>query len=229
MGTSTIVPATDAAAPARWRAAPTALLVDLAAPPVLYYGLHLAGAPDLVAVPVGAAPPLLATLAGLVRHRRLESAGLLRAAAMLAGALVSAIGGGPRALLARNAWLTAFTGIWTLATLRGDRPLCFTVTRAVLPHRAAVLDRLWRADPEFRRAWRVIGVWWGTATLVDAALRVLMALRLPVASVPALDTALTVVTVVLLQVPTHLTLLRTGRWQEIFASRPAGPKQNRSA
>jgi hypothetical protein len=136
---------------------------------------------------------------------------------MLLATVASLITGDPRELLVRNALLSLPFGLWTLASLASSRPpLCFRLTRNLLPHRADLMDELWERDPRFRQAWRSITVAWGAAMLGDTALRVLMAATLAVPVVPALDTALTVTTLVALQVPTHLLLRRSGSWELLF-------------
>ncbi|OLT21867.1 hypothetical protein BJF78_33690 [Pseudonocardia sp. CNS-139] len=96
------------------------------------------------------------------------------------------------------------------------------MTQYLMPHRAALMADLWARDPRFRRAWRAITVCWGAALLADTALRVLMAALLPVPVVPALDTALTVATLVALQIPTHVLLRRSGSWDLLFRSTKKG-------
>jgi len=51
-------------------------------------------------------------------------------------------------------------------------------------------DGLWDRSPRFRRMWRNSSLLWGIGTLIDAALRVVMAYTLPPDLVPALGTAL---------------------------------------
>jgi hypothetical protein len=198
------------------------LLADIAGPLALYYVLHACGVDDVVALVAGAIPPALSAAVTAVRSRRVEPVALLVLVVMALGVVAALIGGDPRELLARGAWLTAPSGLWTLATLWRGRPICFTVTQAVLPHRAAVMDELWDADPRFRRAWRSITVVWGTVLLADSVLRVLMAYTLPVPSVPALDTALTIATIVVLQIPTHVFLRRSGCWDQLFRAARVG-------
>ena len=101
------------------------------------------------------------------------------------------------------------------------RPLTFRVTQTLFPHPAALMEELWVADPRFRRAWRSITVMWGGVLLLDCALRVLMAATLPVPAVPALDTALSVVTLVAMQIPTNVVLYRSGSWHLLFGRRRA--------
>ncbi|OZM77677.1 VC0807 family protein [Pseudonocardia sp. MH-G8] len=202
-------------APRRRRAART-LLLGLAAPLVAYYVLRAAGVPDVVALALGAVPPAVSAVLTAVRERRVEPVAVLVLAAVVLGLAATAITGDPRELLVRHAWLSLPFGLWLLVSLRGSRPFCFAATRTLLPHRAAALDELWTCDAAFRRAWRQITAVWAGGMLADTALRVLMASTLPVPVVPALDTALTVTTLLVLQVPTHLLLHRSGCWDLIF-------------
>jgi hypothetical protein len=197
------------------------LLVDVAAPLALYYGLHAAGVDDLTALALGAAPPALKTVVSVARGRRVEPVAVAVFVVMTLALVASLITGDARELLVRNAVLSLPFGLWTLATLWTRRPLTFQVTQTLLPHRAALMDELWESDPCFRRAWRSITVMWGGVLLLDCALRVLMAATLPVPAVPALDTALTLVTLVALQVPTHVFLYRSGSWHLLFGRRGA--------
>jgi hypothetical protein len=197
------------------------LLVDVAAPLVLFYGLHAAGVDDLTALALGGAPPAIKAVVTVARGRRVEPVALAVFVAMTVGLVASLITGDPRELLVRNALLSLPFGIWTLATLWLRRPLTFRVTQTLFPHRAALMDELWEGDPRFRRAWQSITVMWGGVLLLDCALRVLMAATLPVPAVPALDTALSVVTLVAMQIPTNVVLYRSGSWHLLFGRRRA--------
>ncbi|MBN9098427.1 MAG: hypothetical protein J0I49_10010 [Pseudonocardia sp.] len=195
------------------------LVVDLAAPLVVYYVLHACGVDDVVALAAGGAPPALTVVVTALRRRRVEVLALAVVLSMVVGLAGSLVGGSPRELLARGAWLSAPLALYTLVTLWSARPMCFEVTRALLPRRVAVMDELWETNARFRRAWREITVMWGALLTVDAGLRVVMASTLPVSTVPALDTALTLATTVILQVPTHLLLRRSGCWEQLFRPR----------
>lgn len=193
------------------------LTADVAAPLAVFYLLHALGVADVPALLASAVPPLLHAVYAATRERRADPIALLVLAATLLSLLVSLLGsGGPRELLARGAWLTAPFGLWTLASAWARRPLCFVVSRSLLASRGEVMDRLWDTDPRFRRAWRAITVVWGLAALLDSAARIVMAATLPVALVPALDTALTVATIVALQPLTWFFLARSGCWQLLF-------------
>lgn len=210
----------------RGRALLRVALLDLAAPVAVYHALRACGVGDLAALAAGALPPAAHAAVTAVRERRVEPVAVVVVLTTLVGLVAALTAGGPRDLLARGAWLTAPSGLWVLSTLwpavwRG-RPFCFLATRALLVHRSALMDRLWAGEPRFRRAWRQITAVWGLALLADSGLRVLMAHTLPVPVVPALDAVLTVGTAVVLQLPTHLLLHRSGCWRLLFASRRSG-------
>jgi hypothetical protein len=191
--------------------------LDVGAPMAVFYLLHALGVGDVPALLASAVPPLLNAAATAARERRVEPIALAVLVATLLSALLTVLGsGGPRELLARGAWLTAPFGLWTLATLWARRPMTFTVTRSLLAGRAEVMDRLWIGDARFRRAWRAITVVWGVVALADSAARIAMAATLPVALVPALDTALSTASVIALQPPTWFFLWRSGRWNDLF-------------
>ncbi|MDQ0376333.1 VC0807 family protein [Amycolatopsis thermophila] len=192
------------------------LVLDIGAPLALFYGLRGAGTGDTTALLVSAVPPAVTVVVTAWRARRADALAVAVVAGTVLGAVAALLGGGPRELLARGAWFTAPAGLWTLATLLRRQPLTYEVTRTFLVHRATIMDRLWDTDRSFRAAWRSITICWGVAALADSALRLVMAYTLPVAVVPALDTALTIVTIVVLQLPTHLLLRRSGHWHSLF-------------
>ncbi|WP_219419096.1 VC0807 family protein [Pseudonocardia nigra] len=206
------------------RAAVRTLLLDLAAPLVVFYALRAAGMSDVVALAASALPPTVNAVATAIRTRRMDPVAAAVLLATAIGLVASLITGSPRELLVRGAWLSAPFGLWTLASLLRGRPLTYRVTRTLLPHRAAVMDEKWESDAAFRRTWRMITCVWGGATVVDTVLRVLMAYTLPVPVVPALDAALTLVTLVALQVPTHVLLRRSGFWDLLFRPRLAADR-----
>jgi hypothetical protein len=182
------------------------LLVDIAAPLGLYYGLRAAGEGVYVALLASTLVSAATAAVPLIRHRRMNGLATYMTCMMLASVVVSLLAGSPRFLLAKEAWLTGLAGIWFLASLRARRPLAYLYTRPMLEGRLGwpgSWDQLWDTFPRFRRMWRVSSVLWGLGTLLDAALRVVMAYKLPIDVVPGLSTALYVVTSVFLIVVTN--------------------------
>lgn len=210
--------------------APGGLLIDVALPAALFYLLRAYGVDDLTSLVVGMIPPLLRGVYTVIRKRSIDPLGAVILAGMLISLVTGLISDSPRQLLIRNAWVSAPLSLWTLATLWARRPIQFTATRELMPSRAPIMDHLWEVDAGFRRAWRHITILWGVLMLVDAALRILITMTLPIAMVPVIDTVISIVTVLALQVPTHLIMRRTGHWWEIFgpperfARRPPRPE-----
>ncbi|MFC4947061.1 VC0807 family protein [Pseudonocardia sp. GCM10023141] len=214
---------TTARRPHPGRAALRTIVLDIGGPVGLFYVLHGCGVDDVLALIAGAVPPALSTTWTAVRDRRIDAIAVAVLLSMALSIVAALLGGGPRELLARGAWLSAPAGVWTLVSLLLARPLTYETTRTVLPKRAAVMEALWATEPRFRSAWRQITVVWGLVMLLDAGVRVVMAYTLPVAAVPALDTALTIGSMLILQVPTHLLMRRAGFWNEMF--RPDGARR----
>jgi hypothetical protein len=200
---------------------PLLLIVDIAAPVALYYGLRAAGTSVLVALLVGSVPALINAVVSIARERRADLLGTAVVLGLLGSAVVALVGGDPRALLVRGAWVSLPFALVVLWSLRHPQPLCYTVTRAMLPRRAAAMDALWESNPAWRLAWRRITVMWGVISIVDAVVRVVTAYTLPLDVVPAVDPFLTVASVIVLQIPTHILLRRSGSWHLVFS--PRGP------
>jgi hypothetical protein len=132
--------------------------------------------------------------------RRIEGLAIAVISLLLLGSALSLITGSPRFLLAKDAALTTVWGAWFFLSLRARRPLTFRFTRPLLEGRKALdsvtrtwrtpaagtWDRLWERNPDFRRMWHVTTVIWGTALILDAAVRVTMAYTLPLDVVPGL-------------------------------------------
>lgn len=200
------------------------LVLDVVGPLVVYYVLHGLGVDDLVALTASALPPLAHVVLAAIRDRRLPPVAVVALIALLASLASALVAGSPRELLTRDAWVSAPFGLWMFLTLWRGRPFCFTATQTFLPRRAALMEHLWSTEAPFRRVWRSITATWGLVGVADSALRVVMAYSLPVPVVPALGAALGVVSVVLLQVPTHVLLHRAGYWTALFAVRPDAPR-----
>ena len=95
------------AAPVRSRHPARALVLDIAAPIALYYGIRAAGGSVWLALAVGGIFPAVSTIAGLATRRRIDVAGAVMLAALAASTAFSLVSGSPRALLARDGLVTA--------------------------------------------------------------------------------------------------------------------------
>ncbi|MEU0304592.1 VC0807 family protein [Streptomyces sp. NPDC006175] len=178
-----------------------AAALDVALPLLLFYGLRLMGVNQWLALVLSSALPLVRLVYRAIKDRRVERPTLFSLSIMLSATLVSLLTGDPRLVLARESYLTALVGLWMLSTLLASRPFIYQATMPLLPEATAAA---WRKDwddvPEFRRAMRVLTVAWGTAFMIDAVARVVMAYTLPVDSVPLLGAGLlTVLLIVIVQ------------------------------
>ncbi|WP_410629573.1 VC0807 family protein [Amycolatopsis sp. cmx-4-83] len=180
------------------RAGLTMLLRDVALPMALYYVLRFFGVDALWALLVGAVPPVLRTGYVLARHRRIDPVSAFVLTVLLINCAVAVFSGDARLLLVRSAWITLPLGVALLGSLLvGRRPLLFRVACTFRPERAGELEQLWGRSSAFRQRWRSATLWWGAGCVLLACAVVVMAFTLPVDVVPFLETALTVVAVVL--------------------------------
>ncbi|MDQ6874289.1 MAG: hypothetical protein M3042_04385 [Actinomycetota bacterium] len=202
------------------------MLLDLAAPIIVFYGLRWAGQGVFLALTAGAIAPALSMLLKVAKDRRVDGLAVAVLAVLLLSAGVSLLDGSPRFLAAKDSVLTSAWGGWFFLSLRAKRPLTFRFSRPMLegrkvfdfrgrrwvPPSGESWDQMWRRSPQFRRIWVVTTVIWGIALLLDAAVRVAMAYSLPIDSVPAVGGAVWIVTLVALQIITNIYFLRSGLW-----------------
>jgi intracellular septation protein A len=193
-----------------------ALLVDLALPTALYYGLRADGVHQVAALLIAGAPPAIHVAVVLARTRRIDTMGVLVLAAVLFTTLSSLITGDPRTLLVRNAILGIPFGLWMLASLFASRPLTYELARGLLPTKGSAFEQEWTERPDVRRVWRRLTVLWGCGLLAHAAASIVMATTLAVDAVPGLETALWLAMFVGLQIITQVALFRTGTMRRIL-------------
>ncbi|HVW42807.1 MAG TPA: VC0807 family protein [Amycolatopsis sp.] len=193
-----------------------ALLIafDIGAPIAGYYVLRAFGVSVYLALLITAALPAFGAVYQLARKRRRDGLALFMIVMTLLSAGLALLSGSERFLLARDGFLTAVSGAWMLATTRAHRPFVYPFARVLLERRVGPRDRswdeLWENLPAFRRVWRVANVIWGAATLLDAAVRFVMAYTLPVNVVPLLNGVQYAILFVVLQVVTNIYYFRVG-------------------
>ncbi|MEV6847367.1 VC0807 family protein [Actinoplanes sp. NPDC051411] len=175
------------------------LLLDVVAPLAVFYGLRAAGASPLLALLAGAVLPLAGAARDLAGRRRPDGVRVFVLAVMTVTVAASLITGSPRALLVRSAVMMAALGLFLLFTLRARRPFLYAAAQTVLPPgKQRVWQDNWDRHPPFRRLLWLLSAVWALGCLLDAAIRLALALTLPIDSVPALDAALLVATLAVL-------------------------------
>ncbi|WP_125615410.1 VC0807 family protein [Specibacter cremeus] len=182
------------------------LLVALLLPVAAYYVLRALGVDTYATLLIVAAVGALPAVASLLRRRPVGRIATFYSLMSVGSLLVALLPGSTELLLAKGAILTAATGFWFLASLRGTRPLTYLFSRPLLEGRLGWpggWEQWWQDSARFRRMWRVSTIMWAAGLFLDAAARVVMAYTLPHDDAPGVATALYVVTVVVLNVVTN--------------------------
>jgi hypothetical protein len=149
----------------------------------VYYAVrpHVGG--DAAALAIAGAFPAAWVLFEWVRKRNLDAIGSITLFGFLAGIVVSyVLGGNAFVLKVRDSAFTALFGLTCLLSLTWRRPLMFHLGKALSagddgPRRAAY-DQLYDL-PTAARSFAVITIAWGVGLVLEAALRVVLALVLP--------------------------------------------------
>ena len=181
------------------RSALVLVLTHIVAPLAVFYGLRALGVSAWIALVAGTVISVAEVVLTAVGRRRVDTVSITVLAILVISAGSSLITGDARLLLVRNAAGTALIGTWLLVTLCLRRPLLFDGARMFQsPEARERWDRRWQESGTFRRALRVLTGAWGAGFLVDAIVRLVLALTLPVDFVPLIDNVLLVVTVLAL-------------------------------
>jgi hypothetical protein len=152
-------------------------------PLAVYYSVrpHVHG--DAPALIIAGIPAVVWVAVQLARTRRVDPIGCITVFGFAAGLIVSrALGGDAFVLKVRDSAFTALFGLSCLASIGLSKPMMFFIGRSLSagqdPARLAAYDQLWEVA-EARRAFRLITAAWGVGLVVEAALRVVLAVALP--------------------------------------------------
>jgi hypothetical protein len=168
--------------------------VDIGAPVLAYYVLHLLGASDWVALPASTLVAALRIGWVAVRSRSLNLFATVMLVVFGLGLALSFLSGDPRFLLLKDSIVTGAVGLTFLGTaLVGNRPLALAARQGWSPAEADALAADYRSDPYVRRGYRFTSAVWGAGLLVEAAVRVPLVYLLPVDVMVGLSTAIQVV------------------------------------
>ncbi|MFJ4184975.1 VC0807 family protein [Kitasatospora sp. NPDC089509] len=169
------------------------LLLDLALPLGVYYGLRLAGVDQWWSLLWSAAVPAVTVLLRLARTRRVDFVALLVLSMIALGLVLSALTGDPRTLLVREAWtgmLGGLLGVWLLASVGYGRPALMVLFRSFVQVKAGedglrAWEARWHQDAGFRHGLRVLTAVWGAASVLNALAQLAIAHLLPLDAAPA--------------------------------------------
>lgn len=153
---------------------------------VLPYFIYSYAAPhvgDVRALLASSAPPIVWSVVGFARDRRVDALSLLVLAGIALSLLAFFGGGGARMLQLREKLVTGVVGLAFLISAAVRRPLIYELARAGMKRRgSAEADRLERLrdDPRFRRSMTTMTVVWGFGLLADVAIGAVLVFTLTI-------------------------------------------------
>ena len=129
---------------------------------------------DVGALMVSSPAPMLWTIVGFVRHRRVDALSVIVLTGIGLSLVAFAGGGGVKFLQLREQLVAALIGMIFLGSVAVRRPLIYFLARARLRRRAAteqaaILETL-RDGPIFRRAMTVATLAWGVGLVAEASI-----------------------------------------------------------
>jgi hypothetical protein len=160
----------------RFQALTMTAVFDIAGPLVAYSLLRSAGQSEVSALILSGAFPALGVAIGLVRHRRVDTIGVLVLVGIVVGTILGVLSGSPRMVLLDGSVPTAVFGLLCLASLWSRRPLIYRFALEFVgadTSKGRDFEARWR-HPGFRHAFRLFTVVWGVVYLAEAAARVII-------------------------------------------------------
>jgi len=149
---------------------------DIAGPLVAYSMLRSAGQSQVSALILSGAFPALGIIAGVIRHRRVDTIGVLVLAGIAVGTVLGLLSGSPRLVLAEGSVPTAVFGLLCLGSMWARRPLIYRFAIEFIgpaTPKGREFESLWQY-PAFRHSFRLYTVVWGVVYLAEAAARVII-------------------------------------------------------
>jgi intracellular septation protein A len=195
------------------------LIIDVGMPIIAFKVLTGYGISTLWAIVAGGLFPGINNLRSWVRSRRLEPLGIIVITFLIIGTAASLISGSVFFALIKDSFLTASFGLICLGSLFARRPLMFYINRQFVagddPVRLEWWNGLWQL-PRFRAAQRLVTAVWGIAYLIEALVRVGLALALPPSQVVAISPVMAFAVTILLIAWTrrYMLALRERRLRE---------------
>ena len=147
---------------------------DLAGPLVAYSLLRSAGQSAVTALVLSGIFPALGVTVGVIRHRRVDTIGVLVLAGIAVGTVLGLLSGDPRLVLVEGSVPTAVFGLLCLGSLWAHRPLIYRFAVEFIgadTPKGRDFEALWRYEG-FRHTFRLFTVVWGITYLAEAAARV---------------------------------------------------------
>src|SRR5215470_3079921 len=152
------------------------VVFDIAGPLVAYSLLRSAGQSAVTALVLSGAFPAIGVIVSLIRHRRVDTIGVLVLAGIAVGTVLGLLSGNPRVVLVEGSVPTAVFGLLCLGSLWASRPLIYRFAIEFIgadTPKGRDFESLWRYAG-FRHVFRLFTVVWGVTYLAEAAARVII-------------------------------------------------------
>jgi hypothetical protein len=160
----------------RLRSVAMIAIFDVGGPLLAYNLLRSNGVGTVAALVLSGLFPAVGMIIGFIGHRRVDAVGVLVLAGIVVGAILGLVSHNPKLVLDEGSVSTGVFGLICLGSLATDKPMMYRFAIEFIgpdTERGREFVDL-RQYKEFRRAFVVITVVWGTAYLVEAAARVLI-------------------------------------------------------
>jgi hypothetical protein len=139
---------------------------------------------SIAALLIAAVPPTLASIISLVSRKHLDVLGVIILAGLTLSIIAALVGGSERILLARESLVTGLIGLGFVASLFFPRPVQFYLARYFAtgntPTKVAQWNSLWKKSATFRSGMRLMTASWGFGLMLEAVLRIGLALTIPI-------------------------------------------------
>jgi hypothetical protein len=152
--------------------------------PYVIYSLASPHMSLIYALLLSAIPPLISSLIGIVRQRRINLVGAMVLLGLAIGTASALLFKEPRLLLISGSLVTGVYGVVMLVSLLFPRPLIFTLMVDVLASSTAQRQdfaQRWQQSPQFRQTMNTFTIVWGISLVGEFVMRVIFAYILPVA------------------------------------------------
>ncbi len=169
----------SAAKGSRLRSVTVIVIFDVVAPLVAYNLLRSAGMSAVTSLLLSGVFPAIPVSVDGIRHRRLEVVGALVLTGIGVGTVLGLVSHNARLLLIEGSVPTGVFAVGLLGSLFTRQPLMFGFAREFAgpdTDKGREMTMLWHSYAGFRRVFRVMTAVWGVAFVIEAVLRVIIAL-----------------------------------------------------
>jgi hypothetical protein len=160
----------------RLRSVAMIAVFDIGGPLLVYNLLRSNGFSTVAALVLSGLLPVVGMIIGFIGHRRVDAVGALVLAGIVVGAILGLLSHNPKLVLDEGSVSTGVFGLICLGSLATDKPMLYRLALEFMgpdTQRGREFADL-RQYKEFRRAFVVITVVWGSAYVAEAAARVVI-------------------------------------------------------